>query len=85
MRSLYQCAGYTYCTRSTWQYYRPMSTRTFCLYGDRLSFVQLLVTISLCQRVSTKVSEARIGSIDHTKTEPLEGPAMQDHIDSVIG
>jgi len=81
MRNPYQCAGY--CTRSTWQHYRPMSTHTFCLYGDRLYFVQLLATASLCQRVSTKISEAIIGAIVHIKTEPLEGPAMQDHIDRV--
>jgi hypothetical protein len=54
-----------------------MHTRTYCLYGDRLTFVQLLVTVSLCQRVSTKINEAIIGSIVQIKTEPLEGPAMQ--------
>jgi hypothetical protein len=50
---------------------------TLSAYAYRLSSVQLLVAVSLCQRVSTKISEARIG------TEPLEGPAMQDHINSV--
>jgi len=35
-----------------------------------------------CERVSTKISEARIGSFVQIKREPL-GPAVQHHNDSV--